>query len=148
GHSPFASLLGDVAWLMVRSPAHRHLFLADLEWLVLPALTARQFRLFVNGATPYAYASWAFLDEEAESRLLSGQPRLRPGDWNSGDRAWLIDLVAPFGGADGLARSIKTQAFRERPLKALRPRADGKGFEGVEIVAAESRQTEDSEARP
>ncbi|MEO5374993.1 MAG: toxin-activating lysine-acyltransferase, partial [Alphaproteobacteria bacterium] len=38
GHSPFASLLGDVAWLMVRSPAHRHLFLADLEWLVLPAL--------------------------------------------------------------------------------------------------------------
>lgn len=32
GQSPFASLLGDVAWLMVRSPAHRHLFLADLIW--------------------------------------------------------------------------------------------------------------------
>ena len=134
GQSPFAALLGDVTWLLTRSPAHKHLFLADLEWLVLPALTARQFRLFVNDAKPYAYVSWAFLDEDGEARLLSGQPRLRPGDWRAGDRAWIIDIVAPFGGADGVARTVKAQFFADRTLKALRPRADGKGFEAVELA--------------
>ncbi|MFN3077128.1 MAG: toxin-activating lysine-acyltransferase [Alphaproteobacteria bacterium] len=138
GQSPFASLMGDITWLMVRSSTHKHLFLADLEWLVLPAVTSRLFRLFVNGATPYAYVSWAFLDEEAETRLLSGQPRLRPGDWRSGDRAWIIDIVAPFGGGDAIPRSIKAQFFMDRTLKALRPRGDGKGFEGVEVVARET----------
>lgn len=135
--SSFSSLLGDVTWLMTRSQGHKHLFLADIEWLVLPALTARQFRLIVNDdGKPHAFVSWAFLNEEAEARMLAGQPRLRPGDWRSGDRVWLVDLVAPFGGADAIARLIKTQVFSDRILKALRPRPDGKGLEGVEVMAA------------
>lgn len=69
-----------MAWLMTHSTGHKHLFLADLEWLVLPPVMARQFRLFKNKSRPFAFASWALLNEESEKRLLAGQPRLRPGD--------------------------------------------------------------------
>ncbi|MBM3539602.1 MAG: hypothetical protein FJX55_17465 [Alphaproteobacteria bacterium] len=30
--------LGEIVSLLVLSPAHRHLFLTDLEWLVVPAV--------------------------------------------------------------------------------------------------------------
>lgn len=129
-----AEILGHVAWLMTRSAGHHHLFLVDLEWLVLPPLMHRQFRLVRNGTRPFAYAAWAFLNEEAERRLLSGQFRLRPDDWRSGDRAWIIDLVTPFGEAATILKHLKKQVFANQSLKLLRRRADGKGMEGVEVA--------------
>ena len=129
-----SEVLGDVVWLMTHSAAHKHLFLADLEWLVLPSVMNKQFRLFKSGNRPFAFVSWAMLDEEAEKRLLAGQPRLRPGDWRAGDRFWLIDLVAPFGGADGVLKEIKQKMFADRKLMALRPNADGKGVVAGEVT--------------
>lgn len=133
-------VLGDVTWLMSQSPAHKHLFLADLEWLVAPAVMAKQFRLFKNGDRPFAYASWALLDEEAEKRLVGGQPRLRPGDWRSGDRLWLIDLVAPFGGQDGVLKHLKENLFADRKLMALRRNPNGGGMQAGEIGIGEKKE--------
>jgi hemolysin-activating ACP:hemolysin acyltransferase len=45
---------------------------------------------------PRAFVSWAYLSEEAETRFLRGD-RLTTQDWMSGDRLWLMDLVAPYG---------------------------------------------------
>lgn len=128
-------VLGDVAWLMTHSPMHKHLFIADLEWLVLPPVMAKQFRIFRNGSRPVAFACWAYLDEEAEKRLLSGQPRLRPGDWRTGERAWLIDVVAPFGGVGDVLANLKQTNFKDQPLMALRPQPDGKGMAAFEVKA-------------
>ena len=75
--SPTAAL-GEIVSLLVQSPAHRHLFLADLEWLVVPPVMLRQFALFRQGARPIAYASWAFVNDAVERRLMAGQPRLAP----------------------------------------------------------------------
>jgi cytolysin-activating lysine-acyltransferase len=135
GHQPSgpSEVLGDVVWLMTHSPTHKHLFLADLEWLVLPSVMNKQFRLFKSGNRPFAFVSWALLDEEAEKRLLAGQPRLRPGDWRAGDRLWLIDLVAPFGGADGVLKEVKQKLFADRKVMALRPNPDGKGVVAGEV---------------
>lgn len=132
-----AEVLGDVAWLMTHSPAHKHLFLADLEWLVLPPVLSKQFRLFKSGDRPFAFATWAFLNEEAEKRLLSGQPRLRPGGWRSGEKLWLIDVIAPFGGSDGVLAHLKQKLFQDRPLMALRPNLDGKGMVAEEVKIEE-----------
>jgi cytolysin-activating lysine-acyltransferase len=140
-----SEVLGEVTWLMTHSPAHKHLFLADLEWLVLPPVMVKQFRLFKNGNRPFAFASWAYLDEEAEKRLLAGQPRLRPGDWRSGDRLWLIDVVAPFGGADGVLAHLKQKIFPEQRLMALRPNPDGKGVVAGE-VKVEAKKPEQAAA--
>jgi cytolysin-activating lysine-acyltransferase len=134
GHGPsFGEVIGDITWLLSQSPAHKHLFFADLEWLVIPAVTAKQFRVFKAEARPMAYASWAFLSEEAEARILFGNPRLRPGEWKSGDRAWIIDLVAPFGGREDILKNVKKQHFANVAVKTLRARPDGQGYEAWEI---------------
>src|SRR5207245_3065285 len=64
-----ASLLGQVAWLMMQSPVHRHLFLADLEYRVAPPLMLQQFRLYRRDNVPVAFVSWALLTEEVEKRV-------------------------------------------------------------------------------
>lgn len=89
-----AEVLGQIAWLMMSSPLHKHLFIADLEWLAAPPLMLKQFRIFRHNKVPIGYASWAFVSEAAEQRLMSGACRLQPAEWNAGDRIWLMDLVA------------------------------------------------------
>ena len=130
---PAASeILGHVAWLMINSPTHKHLFLADMEWLVLPPVLLKQFRIFRRRRVPVAYVSWAFLNDEAAVRLRGGARRLRPGDWKSGEDLWLIDVVAPFGGAEALVKELKEKVFAGRTVKTLQPAAGGGGTAVVE----------------
>ena len=116
-------LLGQIVTLLGQSPAHRHVFVSDLEWMVLPALLARQARIWRRqtdaGALPVIYASWALVDEAVEARLKQGQMRLKPNEWRSGDRPWLIDMVAPFGGTDAALTELADQLFPGKTLNAL-----------------------------
>ena len=94
-------MLGELTWVLSQSPAHRHFAIGDLEWLVMPAILLEQFRVFHGDRHPLGFALWAHLSEEAEARMTAavasgGGARLRPDDWKSGDRLWLIELVAPF----------------------------------------------------
>ena len=129
-------LLGQVVTLFGQSPGHRHVFVSDLEWLVLPALMARQARVWrrqtENGSVPVIYASWALVDAEVEARLRQGQMRLKPSEWRCGDRAWLIDVVAPFGGTDTALAELADQVFPGKVLHALATSATG-GFTVREI---------------
>ena len=127
--------MGQIAWLLMQSPVHKHLFLADLEWLVLPPVQLKQFRIFRQKKVPVAFASWAFISEEVEQRLTSGVNKIKPGEWNSGDRLWLIDLVAPFGGAEDILRNLADKVFPGRQVKTLQPNPDGKGLKVVELKA-------------
>ena len=123
-------LFGEVAWLMMMSTPHKHFFVSDLEWLVLPAIQTSQFRVWRNGGMPMAYASWAFLDERAEARLRDSIKKLAPGDWKSGDSLWLIDLLAPFGGNDDMVKELRRDLFPDRTMKSLQPAPGG----GVAVV--------------
>ena len=94
-------MLGEVTWLLSQSPTHKHFAIGDLEWLVMPAILLEQFRVFHGPKQPLGFALWASFSEEAEKRfkeqVAAGRgARLRPDDWRSGDRLWLIELVAPF----------------------------------------------------
>lgn len=94
-------MLGEVTWLFSQSQTHKHFTIGDLEWMVMPAILLEQFRVFHGEKTPVGVAIWAYLSEEAERRMndavMAGRgARLRPDDWKSGDRLWLVDLVAPF----------------------------------------------------
>ncbi len=129
-------VVNQVLGLMLLSPAHKHLFIADLEWLVLPPVMARQFRLFRKDGRVIAYASWALLTEEAETRFSDGGTRgvrrLAPADWTAGDRLWLVDVIAPFGGADGVIKELREKVFAGRKIKTLQPAPDGSGPAVVE----------------
>ena len=120
------SAMGHAVWLMTQSPVHKHLFISDLEWLLMPPIASGQFRLWRKDNMPLAFASWAFLSEETEQRMIAGQQRLAPGAWNSGDRLWLMDLIAPFGGKEEALQELKEKVFPGRTIKSLQPDADGK----------------------
>src|SRR3989442_14455807 len=95
-----ASLLGQVAWLMMQSPVHRHLFLADLEYRVAPPLLLQQFRLHRRDNVPLSFVSWPLLTEEVEKRFQTGAWRRQHDDLRYRDRFLLDDLGAPHGGLE------------------------------------------------
>lgn len=88
--------------LMLASPPHRHLFIADLEWRLLPAIASSQFRLITKDNRPLAFVTWAFLSDEIKERLKtaggssSGAGRLKPEEWRSGKNHVIVDFVSPF----------------------------------------------------
>lgn len=95
--STAVALLGRVVWLWLRSPLHREWPVIVLRNHVMPSLQHGSFAMMHDGRNPLGFFSWASLSEEAERRYLKNPNSLRPEDWVSGDRVWIIDMVAPFG---------------------------------------------------
>ncbi len=102
---------------MTQSPLHRHFALADLEWMVMPAVLLNQYRLFHDQGRPVGAALWAFLSEEAEAKLSLTPVRLRPDEWKSGDRCWLVDLIAPWATVENRLAALMLEDLRATALK-------------------------------
>src|SRR5438105_11463554 len=129
---PPDAVFGQVVWLMMNMPQYRHVFLTDLEWMVLPPIKLNQYRLFRAGNHIVAFAAWAYLSEAAEARLQEPNPRLAPADWKSGDRLWLIDLHAPFGQQELALKELRETALKGKTFKMHRWTPQGRQI--VEIV--------------
>ena len=131
--SAAAALLGEIVWLLGRSDAHKHIFLTELDWMVMPPIPLRQFRIWRQNNQPVAYASWAFLSDEASQRFTDGAAagrvgRLAPGEWKSGEQLWLIDFIAPFGGGDAMIKELRETVFPGQTVKTIQRAADGSGI--------------------
>lgn len=117
---------GEVVWLISQSRLHRDVKISSLSWLVMPAIARKQFHLFRDAGQPVGVALWASVDATVEQKLLDGLfvpgNELTTADWSSGDRLWLVDLVAPFATSanrhreimfgDLLAGRLKGRAFK------------------------------------
>ena len=125
GPKTVAQVLGEVVWLLSQSPAHKQLFIADLEWFCMPALLLEQFRIYNGPDRPAAVALWAKVSDATQVRLMEGGGRLRPDEWRGGDHAWLIDLVAPFGGQDQILRDLSAQVFAGGGFRFHQSTAEG-----------------------
>lgn len=117
--------LGHAVWLMMKMPNYRHVFLSDLEWMLLPPILLNQYRLFNTDGKVVAFAAWAYLSEAVEKRLQEAEPRLAPAEWKSGDRLWLINLFAPFGHADAALAELRQSAFAGKSFKMHKWGRDG-----------------------
>ena len=134
-----AEVLGQMSWLMLNSNQHRHLFVTDFEWLILPPLLRKQFRLVRQDERPVAFVTWGYLGEEAEQRLLSGNRKLAPGEWATKDGSpWIIDVVAPFGGIEQTIKSVVDGVFPGREVKVL-TQGEG-GYEAEMIKGVEKKK--------
>ncbi|WP_018995406.1 toxin-activating lysine-acyltransferase [Hirschia maritima] len=120
-----SQVLGEVTWLLTQSPIHKQLFIGDLEWFVMPAVLLEQFRIFNGPNHPAGVALWANVSEETEKRLMDGGYKLRPDEWKGGDRAWLIELIAPFGGQDEMMKDFSEHIFKGKPFKFHKTGPDG-----------------------
>lgn len=137
-----AEALGQIVWLFSQSPLHKHLKIADLEWSVMPAVLLEQFRVFsfgplpgleaappedfLPGSTkegleqmPLGVAFWGLLSDEAEGRIERGE-RLTPEDWKSGDRLWLLELIAPFATPENKLTEVMLLDLVNGPFKGKR----------------------------
>ena len=92
-----SQVLGEITWLMTQSPRHKSIPLGDLEWLVMPAILLKQFRIFYKGEQPAGVAVWALVDELVAKRIDAGDKRLTAVEWKSGANMRILDVVAPFG---------------------------------------------------
>ena len=93
-----AQVLGEITWLMTQSPRHKAIPLGDLEWLLMPAILLRQFRIFYKGEQPVGVVLWALVDDLVAKRIDANDKRLTAVEWKSGTSLRIIELVAPFGG--------------------------------------------------
>ncbi len=93
---------GDMLFLAFRSPRHAPMPMGVLRTYLEPAVELGQYRLFRFDEVPRGMFTWAYLNAAAEEKLITGEP-LAPEDWRSGERMWIIDLIAPY---KGLMRSI------------------------------------------
>jgi len=120
------AVLGEAVWLMTQSKRHRHnFFLGDLEWLIMQPISEGQFRIFHNEGKPVAAAFWAFVSPEVEKRLEQGMSKLKLGEWRSGPQPWLIDLVAPFGGAEEIIKELQNTTLADYEFKSLQITPEG-----------------------
>ncbi len=113
--------VGPVLLLYMQSSHRRYQFISDLEWLLMPPLISGQCKLFMKKEYPTSFISWAFLNEEAEKRLFQNGGKLRPEDWNCGDKVWVIDIVAPFGGVEHMLHDLQTTEFPDQVIHLAAP---------------------------
>jgi hemolysin-activating ACP:hemolysin acyltransferase len=93
--------LGEVMSVLQRSPRHRKATLADLDWMILPALRFGQYRIAKDakrgGATPpEALIAWAKVSPAVDARIMANphQPiHLAPSEWQSGQIVWIVDAA-------------------------------------------------------
>jgi cytolysin-activating lysine-acyltransferase len=140
-----AEVLGSTAWLWMHSQKHREIPLHVLSTLLLPAIKHQQFILISEHGKPIFYLSWANLSAEAEARYIKNPAYAMPQeDWNSGDRMWILDWVAPFGHTKVVSRLLEQRLFTNRWMRSLYHRGNDRGlrvktFHGIGVMSDEAR---------
>lgn len=99
--------VGKIVWLMGQSKAHQGHDIADLHRVILPPVALQQYRLWEADGFPVGFMTWALFNEETEAGYLDGTRFIQPDDWAAGDRLWLIDFIAPFGGVREILRDSR-----------------------------------------
>ena len=120
-------LFGELSWLMAKSELHRNFPLWKLEQWLLPPIALQQFRLYRREKRPIAFLSFAYLSAEIEARYVEAPQSLQPSQWQSGDRLWVLDFVAPFGDMAFIVHDLRCHFFSKAVGHALRPALNSHG---------------------
>ena len=123
----------QIVTLMMRSQRFRNTFLAELEWLVAPAVATGQFLVSeVKSSpegfpTPTAAVLWASVSEAVDARLMTSKtkPVLKPGEWASGNIPWLMESIGDPQAAGALLKKLAEGPFAKVGLKAVERQPDG-----------------------
>ncbi len=135
----FSTRLGEIIGLLIRSRTHRHTMLAELEWMVLPALAHRQVRIAegmspeVGFVAPIAVILWASVSAEVDQRLHQSidQPiRLKPEEWRSGDIVWIVEAVGEQRAVTATLEHLKQNELKDRTVRLRVKGKDGQPIVG------------------
>jgi cytolysin-activating lysine-acyltransferase len=137
-----AQSFAQIVAVLMRDPGYKNLKLSDLEWLVLPAVMAGQFRLAHSPTpvdpgkkeqggvlVPVAAALWARVSPAVDKSLsesLDKPVRLSPGAWTSGDILWLMAVVGDRRATPAFLKQLQENEFKGRQVKMRLRSPDGK----------------------
>lgn len=114
-------ILGPALWLYARDPMKKYMFLGDIDWAVLPPVVLDQCQLYTRNGLPYAFVTWALVNDQIDARLRSAQAKIAPHEWKSGEHVWIIDVIAPFGQMEETLKDLREKMFAGRKVCALMP---------------------------
>lgn len=114
-------IMGPALWLYARDPLKKFMFMADIDWALLPPVILDQCRLYTKDGIPFAFFTWALVNDAVDQRLRSGTPRIAPHEWQSGQHLWLIDVVTPFGKTEEMIDELRSAQFPNLKISALLP---------------------------
>jgi len=124
-------ILGPALWLYARDPVKKFMFVGDLDWAVLPPVVLDQCRLYTKSGLPYAFITWALVNDTVAARLRSAQPKIAPHEWKCGDEVWIIDAVAPFGQLEETLKELRETVLSGRKVCGLIPDSTNPGVTKV-----------------
>lgn len=126
--------IGDIVVVMSESPAHRHLGLADIEWMVLPAVLTGQYYVAevqhkeTGARAPVAVVTWASVSDQIDTRLRerpTSRIRLTPHEWKSGEHLWIVDVAGDERGSIAALKQLTEGVFRQRLVSVIANEASG-----------------------
>ncbi len=134
---------GEMVWLLTQSPVHKQLKIADIEWLLMPAIVLGQARVFKAGKQALGMAFWAYLTPE-QAEKMGKEGRLDAAGWRHGTdimqvmaaeqagqpldltppkvkdgelELWLVDFVCPFATTENKLAEACMHDLITGPLK-------------------------------
>ena len=113
-----AAALGDLTVLAMQHPSFRNYAIADLDWLIGPAIITGNFLVANaeredNPPVPIAAITWARVSEEVDLRLMENLARpfrLSPEEYVSGDIHWIAHTFGPPQAVEALIRAAMQEA--------------------------------------
>lgn len=114
-------ILGPALWLYSNSPDKRFMFVGDVQWMLLPPVVLDQCRIYTKNGIPWAFISWAKVNDAIHARFLSGDAKLAPHEWRSGEHVWLVDTVAPFGGLEECIDELRGTILANQRVHGFAP---------------------------
>lgn len=117
---------GEIIAVLMRSPHYRSRPIADLQWLVVPAVLSNQFMLAEARSkesgflAPVGVVLWAMVSDEVDQRLrneLDKPFKLEPKEWRSGTNPWLVDAVGPPQVVGGMLQRLQGQVLKDQAIR-------------------------------
>jgi cytolysin-activating lysine-acyltransferase len=100
-------MLDHVINLLAQSETHKNWTVEQINRCITPPVNLKQCQGIIEDGKLVAWCSWGFLSDEKSDKFLTGEYRLQPNDWRSGNVLVFMDFVAPFGHTQKLYRMCR-----------------------------------------
>ena len=98
-----------------------------------------QCQLFTKGEIPFAFITWALVNDEVDQRLRAGVAKIAPHEWQGGEHAWLVDVVSPFEKAEPYVRACCERFMAGKKLSRLVAGSERTRWRRLVVLRAERK---------
>lgn len=129
--------LGKMMAVLISSPRHQRMTLAEVYTRFLPPLTLNQFVVAEarpagqEQTAPVGLVLWAEVSDAVQQRLMSDptQPTLlAANEWRSGPNTWIVDALGPGPVVEAMMKQLLEGPFKGREVKLRRRQGEGQPF--------------------